>query len=117
MFSSTPTRSADGCRDGLQIPLTLLFKEKRRASCWHHRARITLYLRSTGTDWSSHAVFGDWIQHFFVERVPPSDHLLGKALLMCDGSRTHWEPQLPQMCKSKGVEILLLPPKCTNIMH
>ena len=36
---------------------------------------------------------------------------------MLDGSRTHYQSELLQMCKSKRVEILLLPPKCTAILQ
>ena len=36
---------------------------------------------------------------------------------MLDGTDTHYEPALLQKCKSKGVESLLLPPKCTKILQ
>ena len=36
---------------------------------------------------------------------------------MLDGSRTHYKPELLQMCKSKGVEIIVPPPKCTDILQ
>ena len=103
--------------DGSQIPPTLLFKDKRIARLWYDKDAIPLSLRGTRTGWLSAENFVDWIQNVSLREVTPSEHPLGKVLLALDGSCTHYKPELLQMCKSKGVEILLLPLKCTDILQ
>ena len=103
--------------DRSQIPPTLSFKENHVAHRRYERATIHLYLRGRCTGWLSAEIFADGIQDVFLREVTPSDHPLGKVLLVLDGGCTHYKPELLEMCKSKGVEILPRPPECTNILQ
>ena len=103
--------------DGSQIPPPLLFKEQRIARCWSNKAKICLFLRATGTGCWSAERFADGIQHVFLREVTSSDRPIGKVLLVLDGSRTQYKPELLYMCTSKCVKILPLPPKYTDILQ